>query len=201
MILKGLILGFSVAAPVGPIGLLCIQRTLAKGRLAGLFSGLGAASADALYSFVAAFGFTYLSQFLVKQQLWLHLVGGIFLLYLGIKTFLSQPSTQAATSKGNGLLTMYVSIFFLTITNPATILSFAGMFAGLGIGNESGSNTALSALTLVLSVFVGSAIWWFLLSGTVSLFRKWLDTNRLRWVNRISGLLIVGLGLFSFISI
>ncbi|GMA60788.1 LysE family translocator [Alicyclobacillus fastidiosus] len=197
--IKGLILGFSVAAPVGPIGLLCIQRTLNKGRLAGLLSGLGAATADTLYSCIAAFGFTVISQLLIREQRWLHLVGGFFLLYLGIKTFRASPSNQAAQLNGNGLFSMYLSTLFLTITNPMTILTFVGMFAGLGFVG-GGTSSVWSSFMLVLSVFVGSAFWWFLLSGGVSLFKHWFDTGRLRWVNIIAGMLMAGLGVFSLVS-
>lgn len=198
--IKGMILGFSVAAPVGPIGLLCIQRTLNIGRLAGFLSGLGAATADALYSCIAAFGFTILSQFLIHQLLWFHVVGGIFLLYLGVKTFLTIPSSQVAKSRSDGLLNIYASTFFLTITNPMTILSFAAMFAGLGIGSQP-SHSTWSAIGLVLSVFGGSAIWWFLLSTGVNLLERWFNTGRLRWINRISGGMIAGLGLLSLVAI
>jgi threonine/homoserine/homoserine lactone efflux protein len=198
--LKGLVLGFSVAAPVGPIGLLCIQRTLNKGKLAGFLSGLGAATADAIYSSIAAFGFTVVSTFLIRVQIWFHIVGGIFLLYLGIKTFFTKPASDAAKLQANNPLTMYLSTFILTITNPATILSFIAMFAGLGIANSE-SHTIASAATLVVSVFAGSAVWWFLLSSGVTLFEKWFDTHRLRWVNRISGIVITGLGLLSLGSL
>lgn len=200
IIFKGLILGFSVAAPVGPIGLLCIQRTLNKGRLAGFLSGLGAATADSLYSCIAAFGFTLISQLLVRQQVWLHLIGGVFLIYLGIRIFIAKPSNEVARVHGDSLFTMYLSTLFLTITNPMTILAFVGMFAGLGVAN-SGSNSVWSSVMLVLSVFTGSAFWWLLLSGGVSLFKKWFDASRLRWVNVISGTLIAGLGLLSLVSV
>src|SRR6476661_6636317 len=158
---RGLLLGFSIAAPVGPIGVLCIRRTLADGRLAGLVSGLGAATADALYGAVAGFGLTFVSTFLVSQQVWLRIVGGLFLLFLGLKTFLIKPSTVSADSGGKGLLRAYASTVALTLTNPLTILSFAVVFAGLGLG--SGSSDYLSAGLLVLGVFCGSALWWLLL--------------------------------------
>ena len=131
--LKGLLIGFSIAAPVGPIGLLCIQRTIANGRTSGLVTGLGAATADGLYGVVAAFGLTAISSFPVGQQFWFRLVGGIFLLYLGTKAFLSKPAGKAATSSQGSLFSAYGSTVFLTITNPMTILSFAAVFAGLGL--------------------------------------------------------------------
>jgi threonine/homoserine/homoserine lactone efflux protein len=117
---KGLLLGFSIAAPVGPIGVLCIRRTIADGRTAGLLSGLGAATADALYGCVAGFGMALISNFLVSQQTWIHLIGGAFLCYLGIKTLLTKPAAEPAVVKHKGLLGAYASTFFLTLTNPMT---------------------------------------------------------------------------------
>ncbi len=198
-LLRGAVIGFSIAAPVGPIGVLCIRRTLTEGRGSGLVSGLGAATADALYGCIAGFGLTFISNILITQQRWLHLVGGIFLCYLGIKTFLSRPAKQAALVRGNGLLGAYASTFFLTLTNPMTILSFAAIFAGLGIVSASGNY--LSAGVLVSGVFAGSALWWLILSGGVGVFRGNFNPHGLRWVNRISGIIITGFGLFAFLSL
>ena len=191
--LKGIIIGFSIAAPVGPIGVLCIRRTLAEGRLAGLVSGLGAATADLLYGCVAAFGLTFISQFLIDQEMWLRLLGGLFLLYLGIKTFLAKDDGKEIEQKKGGLLGAYFSTFVLTLTNPLTILSFAAIFAGLGIVNTGGDY--LSALILVAGVFSGSAIWWFFLSAGASFFQKKIDSQGLAWINRISGVIITVFGL------
>lgn len=196
---RGLAIGFSIAAPVGPIGVLCIRRTLADGRAAGLVSGLGAATADAIYGCIAGFGLTFISHFLVSQQIWLRLVGGLFLCYLGIKTLLSKPAEQAAHAKATGLLGAYASTFFLTVTNPMTILSFVAIFAGLGLASTSGNYR--SASILVLGVFLGSALWWLLLSGGIGLFREKFTTTGLQWVNRISGLIITGFGLLALVSI
>ncbi len=198
-LLRGLIIGFSIAAPVGPIGVLCIRRTLAEGRASGLVSGLGAATADAIYGCVAGFGLTFVSNFLVSQQAWLRLMGGGFLCYLGLRTFLSQPAERAASVRGSGLVGAYTSTFFLTITNPMTILSFAAIFAGLGVGSARG--TYLSAAALVLGVFSGSALWWFILSGGVSVLRTRFNPQGLRWINRISGLIILGFGLMALLSL
>jgi len=193
--LRGLIIGFSIAAPVGPIGFLCIRRTLAHGRISGFVSGLGAATADAFYGCVAGFGLTFISSFLIGQQKWFSLIGGAFLVYLGVKTFLARPSERSASERGSGLLAAYGSTFFLTLTNPVTILAFAAIFAGLGIAGRAGNY--LSAGTLVLGVFLGSTVWWFILSAGVGLVRKRFDLQLLRWANRISGLIIGGFGLVS----
>jgi threonine/homoserine/homoserine lactone efflux protein len=194
-LLKGLIIGFSIAAPVGPIGVLCIRRTLAEGRAAGLLSGLGAATADAVYGLIAGFGLTAVASLLIDQQLWLGLIGGLFLCYLGLKTWRASPVVDAAapTPAPRRLLRAYVSTFILTLTNPATILSFVAIFAGLGLVQTGGGY--LAATALVLGVFLGSALWWLLLSGGVGLLRGRLTQRRLRWVNWISGALIAGFGL------
>ena len=194
--LRGLLIGFSIAAPVGPIGVLCIRRTLAEGRSAGLVSGLGAATADAFYGSLAGFGLTLVADFLVSQQTWLRLVGGLFLLYLGVKTFLSQPASepgQPAGAKTRGLWGAYLSTLLLTLTNPLTILSFAAIFAGLGLADTGGNS--LSAVLLVLGVFCGSASWWLLLSGGVGLLRGRLTPRILQWVNRLAGAVIVVFGI------
>jgi threonine/homoserine/homoserine lactone efflux protein len=197
LFLRGLLIGLSIAAPVGPIGVLCIRRTLAEGRVAGLVSGLGAATADMLFGCVAGFGLTFISGVLLEQQLWLRLVGGLFLCYLGVRTLLSRPAEVAATAQGKGLLAAYTSTLFLTATNPLTIFAFAAIYAGLGaaVGNYG------AALTLVSGVFTGSVLWWLLLSGGVSLFRAKFDALSLLWVNRVSGVVIVGFGLFALSSL
>lgn len=198
-LLRGLIIGFSIAAPVGPIGVLCIRRTLAKGRTTGFVSGLGAATADAIYGSIAGFGLTFISSILISQQVWLRLIGGVFLCYLGLKTFVARPAEEAVSAEGRGLIGAYVSTFLLTLTNPMTILSFAVIFAGLGLGSASGNY--ISAGLLVSGVFIGSALWWLMLSGGVGLLRKRFNLQRLRWVNRISGIIIAGFGLIALLSV
>lgn len=198
-LLRGLVIGLSIAAPVGPIGVLCIRRTLAQGWKAGLVSGLGAATADALYGCIAGFGLTFISSFLVDQQGWLRLVGGIFLCFLGVKTLLAAPSQEAVPGAGTGLPGAYASTFLLTLTNPMTILSFAAIFAGLGLAGSSRDYSL--AGWLVLGVFCGSALWWCLLSGGVGLLRSRLTAGHLRWVNRVSGAVITGFGLFALASL
>lgn len=197
---KGLIIGFSIAAPVGPIGVMCIRRTLADGMISGFLSGLGAATADAAYGMIAGFGLTIISNFLIGQQAWLRLFGGMFLCYLGIRTFLMRPAQKPALPNHHqGLFGNYFSTFILTLTNPMTILSFAAVFAGLGLGMDNASN--MSSLILVSGVFLGSASWWLFLSLIVSLFRKRFNTTGLLWVNRVSGLVIIVFGLIALISL
>lgn len=198
-VIRGLILGFSIAAPVGPIGVLCIRRTLASGRTVGFISGLGAATADMCYGAIAAFGLTAISGLLVAQSGWIRLIGGIFLCYLGVRTLLSKPTASAASTRRYGLAGAYASTLLLTLTNPSTILSFVAIFAGLGLASTSGGY-GTSAL-LVLGVFLGSALWWLLLSTGVSLLRSRLDLRALRWVNRLSGVILLGFGLLALLSL
>jgi threonine/homoserine/homoserine lactone efflux protein len=199
ILLKGMLIGFSIAAPVGPIGLLCIGRTLARGHRHGLVSGLGAATADAFYGSVAGFGLTFISGFLVDHQVWLRLIGGLFLCYLGLRTLLSRSAGPTATESHRGLLYDYVSTLCLTLTNPVTILAFAAIFAGLGVTADYGDYGAAGAL--VAGVFLGSALWWLGLSGAVSVLRARLNPVLLTWVNRLSGLVIVGFGLAALASL
>ncbi|MBI5651574.1 MAG: LysE family transporter [Chloroflexi bacterium] len=196
---QGLLLGFSVAAPVGPIGVLCIRRTLAEGRATGFVSGLGAATADAFYGVIAGFGLTFISSALIEQQVMLKLVGGAFLCYLGVRTFLARPAEHAAEIASTGLVGAYGSILFLTLTNPLTILAFVAMFAGLGIVNTRGDY--LAATMLVAGVFIGSAMWWLLLSGGVGLLRARFNPRALLWVNRMSGIIIASFGLLALGSL
>lgn len=198
-LIKGLLIGLSIAAPVGPIGVLCIRRTLAQGRLSGLVTGLGAASADAIYGFIAGFGLTAVSAFLIDQQVLIRIVGGLFLCYLGIKTLLSRPGETSLQVASHGLLGDFGSTFFLTLTNPLTIISFAAVFAGLGLAASTGSYA--SAMVLVIGVFLGSAAWWLLLSFGVGFFSSRLQTGSLLWVNRISGLLILAFGMAAVLSV
>jgi threonine/homoserine/homoserine lactone efflux protein len=193
LFLEGLAIGLAVAAPVGPIGVLCIRRTLAEGRASGFVSGLGAATADAAYGSVAALGLTFVTGVLMGAEAWLRLFGCAFLVFLGARTFLFRPAERPAAAGKAGLLGAYASTFVLTLANPATILSFAAIFAGLGAGSTDGSSAAL----LVVGVFLGSALWWFVLSGATSLFRAKLSVGGLRWVNRISGLVLAGFGVLA----
>ena len=192
LFLRGLVIGVSIAAPVGPIGVLCIRRTLAEGRLAGFVSGLGAASADGVYGCVAGFGLTAVTQVLLDQSHWLRLVGGLFLCYLGIKTALAAPASRGAVVKPGGLAANYASTFLLTLTNPMTILSFTGVFAGLGLTGAKGDFR--SAAALVAGVFLGSAGWWLVLNLGVGWFRAAREPRALVWINRLSGAIIFGFG-------
>ncbi len=194
--LRAFLIGISIAAPVGPIGVLCIRRTLSNGKLAGFLSGMGAATADMVYGAIAAFGLTVITNLLVENAFWLKLVGGLFLLYLGIKTFWEKPAEKAAQVQQGGYFSMYLSTFFLTITNPITILSFAAIFAGTMIGQNIDS-----PLVMVAGVFAGSASWWLALSFSVGLMRDKLNQTHMTWINRISGTIIILFGIFALINL
>ena len=198
LFIKGFIIGFSIAAPVGPIGILCIQRTLSEGNIQGMVTGLGAATADAIYGFIAAFGLTFISNFLVEQSFWFRLIGGFFLCYLGIKAFLSKPQDPALSLGNRTILSAYGTTFFLTLTNPMTILFFAGVFAGLGLVSESIQYS--SAGLMVIGVFLGSGTWWLILSGATSIFRRKINDLKLAWINKISGFVILAFGVAALIS-
>jgi threonine/homoserine/homoserine lactone efflux protein len=191
---KGMVVGFAIAAPVGPIGVLCIRRSLAEGRQVGLVTGLGAATADAVYGCVAAFGLTVISGFLVGHRSWLAFFGGLFLCYLGVRTFMSKPPRQGLKIRSGGLLAAYLSTLFLTLTNPTTILSFAAVFAGFGLG---ATPDYLAASALVAGVFLGSAFWWFVLSSGVAVFRSRVSLVWMQAVNRLWGCVLAVFGLYA----
>ena len=201
MFLKGIVLGFSIAAPVGPIGLLCIRRTLASGSLSGFVSGLGAAVADAAYGLIAALGLTVISSFLLEYQNAFQLIGGVFLCYLGVKTFFEKPAGMAQATVRTTLVNDFVSTLFLTITNPMTILAFIAVFAGLGFAPSS--NDYAAGVGLVLGVFIGSALWWLTLCTATGFFRKALSTAGIIIVNKVSGGIIFVFGcwaMFGFLK-
>ena len=194
---KGIVIGFSIAAPVGPIGLLCIQRTLTGGRLIGLISGFGAASADAVYGMIAAFGLTVVADMMMAHQFWLRLLGGLFLCYLGARTWRTKPAEQAASAdQCVRPLSAYASVFFLTLTNPITILAFAGIFAGVGMSGASGS-----AALMMAGVFCGSMLWWTILSSVTGLMHGKISPQTLAWVNRCAGGIIGAFGLVALCSV
>ena len=190
---KGAAIGFSIAAPVGPIGVLCIRRSLADGAWKGFSAGLGAATADAAYGCVSAFGITAVSSFLVLHQAWLGLIGGTFLCYLGARTFFSRPA-QEAPAAGSRFLAVYGSTLVLTLANPATILSFAAAFCAFGLGTSA---DYLGAGALVLGVFLGSALWWLVLSGGVGLLRSRVNAAWMLAVNRASGCVLFSFGAYA----
>jgi threonine/homoserine/homoserine lactone efflux protein len=194
---RGLAIGLAIAAPVGPIGVLCIRRSLTDGRSVGLATGLGAATADALYAALAALGLTAIGQALSDQADLIRLVGGVALCLLGIRTVRAAPVVVAESTGGRAQLAgAYATTIGLTLANPATILSFAAVFAGLGAARSDG----WSAAFLVAGVFLGSALWWLILSGGVGMFRGRVTPTLLRWVNAVSGAVLVGFGAVALVA-
>jgi threonine/homoserine/homoserine lactone efflux protein len=225
--LTGIALGLSIAAPVGPIGVLCIRRTLTNGRLTGFISGMGAAVADALYGALAAFGLSAVMNFLTGLHLVLHLGGSLFLIYLGITIARSRPrelhdprplerefhnqdqplahnqdqplerqfhnsDRYAQRNRMGSFWGAFLSAFGLTLCNPMTIMSFTAIFAGLNIPPRS-------ELAIVSGVFLGSTLWWLILSGVVGWVKP--SPDKLVWVNRFSALIIVGCGILGLTSL
>jgi threonine/homoserine/homoserine lactone efflux protein len=195
ILLEGLAIGFSLAAPVGPVGVLCIRRTIAYGSRRGLIVGLSAACADMLYGIVAAFGVTLISNFIIQEQYWIRLVGGVLLLILGYHTFKSHASTDTPINGTNGHIRAFISTFLLTLTNPMTLFAFAAVFAGIGLDKIIGDNW--SGAFLVAGVFLGSLGWFTLLTTLVHFFREKITANGLTLVNKIAGTLLILFGAFT----
>jgi threonine/homoserine/homoserine lactone efflux protein len=203
LFIKAILIGFAVAAPVGPIGLLCIRRTLWGGHLAGFTAGLGAALADAFFAFVAVFGLTLIWDTLMANSKWFALGAGIVLIYIGITEWRTKPADPqlVAPQSTVGLVRGFVSTFFLTLANPLTILSFAAVFAGLGIEGHRVSADGQTPdyaimVELIGGVFIGSACWWLLLCAGVDVIRHRLSARTLKWLNRISGTGLLGFGIY-----
>ncbi len=198
-IIQGILIGLVVAVPVGPLGLLCINRSLILGAGAGLASGMGVASADALAAGIAALGISLVSDFLLAHQFTLRLVGGIFLCILGYRIFRTEPAAKLPTIRGNGLLSAYATTFLLTFSNPVTIISFVAIYAGWHVPSLHGHYLAAALLTF--GVFIGSGLWWIILFAGLTLFRLNISSGFLSWVHRVSGVVIVGFGVAVLLSL
>ncbi len=193
----GMLIGILIAAPIGPIDMLCIQKTLLFGRRAGFVTGLGAACADAIYGAIAAFGLISFTAFLVDYKILFHAIGGIFLCGLGMRAFFGRAKTALDEPKKNSTATGFLATFFLVLMSPVTILSFVGAFAALGVGVEEARVATASALTL--GVFFGSALWWYVLSSFVAAFKHKFNVNNMIWINRLSGGILLVFGIAALI--
>jgi threonine/homoserine/homoserine lactone efflux protein len=190
LLLKGALVGVVIAVPVGPVGVLCIRRTILHGRLAGFISGLGAATADAMFAIIAGFGLTFVADLLFGYQDWLRLGGAAFLLYVGISAFTADPLAGTQSRRDpDTLLADFASAFALTITNPITILVFLAVFAGIGLGGEEA--TLGRVAILVLGVWLGSLLWWAGLAIGGGALRLSFDRAHLVWINWGSGGILV----------
>jgi len=189
---KGAVLGFSIAAPVGPIGLLCVRRTLEQGRMAGFVSGLGAATADFVYGCAAALGLASAAGALSGSDRWLRVVSALFVVWLGWKAMQSKPPESGAKDGGGRKLAeAYFTTFALTVVNPMTILTFAAMFTSMGLASAAGKD----GFVLAGGVLLGSAAWWILLALIAGAFRSRLTRTHMVWINRVSGTMLIVLGL------
>jgi len=200
-LIKGIAIGFSIAAPVGPIGILTIKRSLDHGPGAGLATGMGAATADAVYGCVAGFGLTFISNLLLSFQTWLLLAGGMFLCGLGISALKKTSPTQREQIPPlfKGYLPSYLSAFFLTLTNPITIMSFMAIFAGLGLGATI--HGYAGAPSLVLGVFLGSCLWWMILTFGVGQLKQKLNDRIHKFINQASGMVLLLFGVWALMGL
>lgn len=199
LFLKCMLSGFLLAAPIGPVNLICLKRTLSEGRLSGLAAGLGAALADALFAYVAAAGLHVFTDFLLRHALLLRWLGGLLIIYLGYRTFRSAVACREdARPSSHSLLRLAGKVFVLTLTNPLTIFAFLAVFSSLGI---AGNITSLTATVLTaLAVFAGSTLWWLTLTGLVACFRSRITDKVIVKINRLSGVLIILLGIVSLLE-
>ena len=187
--LKGIVVGVVIAVPVGPVGVMCVRRTIFQGRLPGFVSGLGAATADAIFGIIAAFGLTFVSDWLIDYQQWLRGAGGCYLLYIGGSAFAAEPPVEVeSASDPESLLRDSVSTFVLAVTNPITVVAFLGIFTAIGL---SGAQATFGrASILVLGVWVGSLLWWLMLTFGVGCIRHSIDRHHLAWISRGSGAIL-----------
>jgi threonine/homoserine/homoserine lactone efflux protein len=193
---KGMMAGLAIAVPVGPVNVLCASRTLSKGRLSGLMSGFGAATADALYGAIAGFSITYLIEFLEREEFWIRVFGGILLVGIGVMYFRKPAQAPKLSNDDSAVQSDFASTLLLTLTNPTTVLSFVAVLAGLGM---EGQRAWWLTFLLVGGIFLGSMLWWVVLVLLVSRFRDRFDQKAMCWMNRIAGLAIGGFGVVTFL--
>jgi threonine/homoserine/homoserine lactone efflux protein len=192
-LVKGMVIGFALAAPIGPVGLLCIRRTLAHGRQVGFYTGLGAATGDATLGAVAAFGLTAVAGAYAQERMWVGLLGGVFLCGLGVRMFLTKANEPAPLAGNRGFAATYFSTLAITLTNPATIAACVAIFAAFGLGAGGNYRTAAE---LVAGMFLGSTLWWVILSSGVGALRARVNTRLLQTVNRVIGGLLIAFGVY-----
>jgi len=196
--IKGFLIGLAMTISIGPITILCIRETLAGGQLRGLAIGLGASTIDLFYSSVAAFGITVISDFLIAERIWIHLIGGIILFILAYRTYRAQPADPKVHTHSSGIFKLYLSALIIAITNPITIFAFLALFATIGLSNEY---SRIHALALVAGVFTGSYIWFIALTSGIRLFREKFDLHRMQLANKIAGILILIGGIYAIASL
>jgi threonine/homoserine/homoserine lactone efflux protein len=191
LLLRGVLAGLAISAPVGPVNVLCISRTLTKGRLAGFMSGLGAAAADTVYGAIAGFSISFVIQFLLREEFWLRLCGGSLLIVIGIVYYFKKPQSLREQSSSSAH-SDFISAFLLNLTNPTTVLSFLAILAVLGMGHH---RARWLTVLLIAGIFCGAMLWWLVLIAGTSRFREKFDDKAMLWMNRIAGLAIGAFGL------
>jgi threonine/homoserine/homoserine lactone efflux protein len=189
--IKGLLVGFLIAAPVGPVNVMCVRRTIMHGRLVGMVSGLGAAAADTIFGAIAAFGLSFVYELVMTERFWLGIAGGALLLVMGVRTLLAEPPRPTDTLDPPNLLGDFTSTLFLTLTNPVTIVSFLAAFAAVGVAADPGEPIGLDDWVLLLGVFLGASTWWLFITEAVALFHGRIPLAILRWTNRVAGVVIL----------
>lgn len=190
-IIKGIAIGILVSVPVGPVAVLAIQRSLNKGFKSGFITGIGAASADIIYAIIAGFSITFISDFLIENQTYIRIIGGVFLVFIGYKIFTSNPAKQIRKhkTKGHNYYKDFLTSFFVTVSNPLTIIAFGAIFASFHMVNDK--SASFSVIILIITVFSGALLWWVSLISIVTIFKNKIRLRNLLWINRITGLLII----------
>ena len=197
LLVKGIIVGLLASIPLGPVGVICIQRTINKGKLSGFISGLGAATADTIFATIAGFSITFVINFIEEKQFFFQVIGGVIVMILGVSIFYTNPIRQLKRHRKNksSMLEDYLSVLFITITNPLAVFLFIGLFASLRIVSTVGNGLYVGIL--LSGVFLGAATWWFVLSTIINRFRARFRLKQLWYINKISGGAIFILGLIA----
>ena len=196
LLLKGVLAGFAISAPVGPVNVLCFSRTLSKGRMAGLISGLGAATADTIYGGIAGFSISFIIVFLIHEEFWIRLFGGMLLIAIGIRYYFKKPESLEDQKQKQATHSDYISALLLNLTNPTTVLSFLAVLAALGMGQHK---SWWLKLLLVAGIFCGAMFWWIAVVLAGSHFRGRFNDRATLWMNRIAGLAIGAFGIVTLV--
>lgn len=199
-LVKGIIVGLGASIPLGPLGVLCVQKTLGNGRNSGFITGLGASVSDTFYAAISLMGLAFIQNLIDENMDWVMFIGGLIIMYIGVKIYLTNPIKQIKQkNKNKKHVEDFFEALFMTITNPGAIFLILGLFAAVGINvGESVSKSTLIAT--LWGVFAGSAAWWFALSTTINVFRKRFRIKQLMMINKISGIVIFVLGLISMFN-
>lgn len=199
---KGIIMGLLVSAPLGPVGVVCIQRTINRGVKSGFISGIGAAAADTVYAIIAVLGLGFVINFIKEEKYWIQLVGAIIIILFAIKIFYTNPAVEVRNkrNKKSKPFEEFVSIFFVTLSNPAVFFAFIAFFAWFNVVSEENTNY-FSALLLVAGIFAGALSWWYILSALISKFRKRIRLKNIWWLNKIMGIIVFICGVFALVEL